>query len=335
MLWRRWKTMRQPNGSGVRNEPRRLARSARDLAASLGNQPRGAVIAQVSFSPLIVSRSELNPWGWKRFNPWQPNDRGQSLLLPRQLICGSIGSNQMYLDRAVQLPGPERSGRMPECTGGSGFNELVVVAAAGQCDCWSREMPGPTSIRSTLVARLTLIRNGIEIAVDASQQIDQDLSLVLSQAGEQPALALERRHDHRVMDLPSLRRERDRVAAAVARVGLDCDQVAALHHGQGAAHRPLVEADDVTNARGGNARLDREQRHDPPLGDIDAEALLVERRGAARQLVGNERDECGHVALEIERLASPGAARSCRLSRRAGRSVLTHVSHHPSNAVEK
>src|SRR2546429_2703903 len=147
MLWRRWKTMRQPNGSGVRNEPRRLARSARDLAASLGNQPRGALIAHVSFSPLIVSRSELNPWGWKRFNPWQPNDRGQSLLLPRQLICGSLGSNQIYLDRAVQLPGPERSGRMPECTGGAGVKKAVGGAAPGGSDWWKREKPGAAFIK--------------------------------------------------------------------------------------------------------------------------------------------------------------------------------------------
>jgi hypothetical protein len=217
---------------------------------------------------------------------------------------------------------------MPERTGGSGFNEFGVVAA-GQCDCLSREMPGLASIRSTLVARLALIRDGTEIGVDAPQEIDQDFPLVLSQAGEQPALALERRDDHRVMDLPSPGRERDRVAAAVARVGLDRDQVAALHHSQGTAHRALVEADDVTDARCGNARLDREQRHDPPLGDVDTELLLVKRRGAARQLVGDEGYEGGHVALEIERLAGAGAAHSCRLSGRAGRSVLAHVSHYP------
>ena len=76
---------------------------------------------------------------------------------------------------------------MPERTSGSGLNESPVVGA-GRCNGFSRQMPGPTSIRSIL-ARLTMIRDGIEIAVDASQQIDQDFPLVLSQAGEQPALA--------------------------------------------------------------------------------------------------------------------------------------------------
>jgi len=78
---------------------------------------------------------------------------------------------------------------MPERTGGSGLNERVV-AGAGWFNGLCSEMPGPTSTRSIL-ARLTVIRDGIEIAVDASQQVDQDFPLVLSQAGEQPALALE------------------------------------------------------------------------------------------------------------------------------------------------
>src|SRR5260370_34149073 len=110
-------------------------------------------------------------------------------------------------------------------------------------------------------SRLDLAGHGAEIAVDASEQIDQDFPLVLSQAGEQAALALQRRDDNGVMGLPSLRRQRDRVAAAVARVGLDRDQVTVLHYGQGTAHRALVEADHVTDARGGNARLERPPRH--------------------------------------------------------------------------
>ena len=216
---------------------------------------------------------------------------------------------------------------MPERSGGSGLNEGVVVGA-GRFNGVSREMPDPTSI-SSILARLIMIRDGTEIAVDASQQIDQDFPLVLSQAGEQPALALKCRDDNLVMDLPSFRRQRDRVAATVARVGFDRDQSPFLHQSQRAADRTLVETDDVTNARCGDARLDCEQRHHPPLGDVDPEAPLVKRRGAARQLVGDERDEGGHVALEIERLAGLDTAYWYRLSGRAGRSVLAHVSHHP------
>ena len=108
---------------------------------------------------------------------------------------------------------------MPERTGGSGLNERVV-AGAGWFNGLCSEMPGPTSTRSIL-ARLTVIRDGIEVAVDASQQVDQDFPLVLSQAGEQPALALKCCDDNFVMDLPSFRRQRDRMAATVARVGSD------------------------------------------------------------------------------------------------------------------
>src|SRR5882762_11049990 len=159
---------------------------------------------------------------------------------------------------------------MPERTGGSGLNE-GVVAGAGRFNRLSLEMPGPIST-SSILARLTMIGDGIEIAVDASQQIDQDLPLVLSQAGEQPALALKCCDDDLVMDLPSFRRQRDRMAATVARVGSDRDQSPFLHQSQRAADRALVEADDVTNARCGDARLDCEQRHHPPLGDVDTEA---------------------------------------------------------------
>jgi len=190
--------------------------------------------------------------------------------------------------------------------------------------------------KSASDSRIDLIGDGVQIAVDASEEINQNFLLVLSQAGKQPALPLQRRDDNGVMGLPSLRRQRDRVTAAVERAGLDRDQTPFLHQSEGAAHRTLIEADDVTNARGGDARLDREQRHDPPLRDVDAEALLVKRRGAARQLIGDERDERGHVTLEIERLACLGAVGSRRLSGGIGRSITAHVSHHPlKHALEK
>ena len=54
---------------------------------------------------------------------------------------------------------------MPERSGGSGLNEGVVVGA-GRFNGVSREMPDPTSI-SSILARLIMIRDGTEIAVDA------------------------------------------------------------------------------------------------------------------------------------------------------------------------
>ncbi len=73
-----------------------------------------------------------------------------------------------------------------------------------------------------------------------------------------------------------------------------------------AAHRALVEADHLADPRGRNARLDRQLRDDPPLGDVDAEILLVEGGGAVRQLVADEGDERRHIAVEVEQRAVRG-----------------------------
>ena len=98
----------------------------------------------------------------------------------------------------------------------------------------------------------------------------------------------------------------DSETAAVVRGGPDRDQAALLQRGQGAAHRSLVEADDVADPRGRDAGLDRQQRHDPPFRDVDAELPLIERAGAVRELVGDEGDERGDVAVEIERRSRLG-----------------------------
>lgn len=197
-----------------------------------------------------------------------------------------------------------------------------------------------TDVKPIAGSGLDLTDHGAKVGVDAPEQINQCFPLILSKTGQQPALAFQRRDDDLVVDAASLGRQRNRVAAAVARVGLDGYQAAVLHRGQGAADRALVESDDVTDARGGNAGLDGEQRHDPPFRDVDAETLLVKHSGAARQLVGDERDEGGHVALQIERLTwsltGPGAAAARRLPGRVDRSVFAHVSYHPrKRAVEK
>ncbi len=190
-----------------------------------------------------------------------------------------------------------------------------------------------TDVKPIAGSGLDVTRHGAKAGVDPPEQINQCFPLILSKTGQQPALALQRRDNHFVVGGTSFARQRNRVAAAVARIGLDRDQVALFHHGQSAADRALVEADDVTDARGGNAWLDCEQRHDPPFRDIDAEALLVEYRGTARQLIGDECDEGGNVALEIERLARFGAAGSLLPSGRVGRSVLAHISYHPRKRV--
>ena len=93
----------------------------------------------------------------------------------------------------------------------------------------------------------------------------------------------------------------------------DHDQTAFLQHRQVAADRRLVETDDVADARGRNAGLDRQQRHDPPFRNVDAEIALIEHGRAVRQLVGDEGDESRNVTVEIEQRAVIGGGELRRL----------------------
>ena len=165
-----------------------------------------------------------------------------------------------------------------------------------------------------------------EIFVDAAQQVDQHLPLILLQARQQPAFALEGCDDDLVVRRASLRGQRDRMAAAVVRVGSDGDEPASLHQRQVPAHRTLVEADDVANARSRDAGLDRQQRHDPPFRDVDAEIALVEHGRTVRQLVGDEGDERRNVAVEIEQRAviGGGMLRRFRPARFPGQGTGSH-----------
>ena len=128
--------------------------------------------------------------------------------------------------------------------------------------------------------------------------------------------------DHLVVGGVSLRGQRDRMGAAILPVGPDADQPALLHAGQRPADRSLVEADDVADARCGNFRLDRQQRQNPPLRDVDAEALLIDHGRAARQFVGDEGNERRDVAVEVEHLFGASAP-ACRT--RARLSVPAHA----------
>ena len=177
-----------------------------------------------------------------------------------------------------------------------------------------------------------------EIFVDAAQQVDQHLPLILLQARQQPAFALEGCDDDLVVRRASLRGQRDRMAAAVVRVGSDGDEPASLHQRQVPAHRTLVEADDVTDARSRDAGFDRQQRHDPPFRDVDAEISLIEHRRAVRQLVRDKSDERRNVAIEIERrsaigIRDLGRPRSAWLSRERAAAHL--CDRHPAHSIEQ
>src|SRR5437870_110541 len=62
-----------------------------------------------------------------------------------------------------------------------------------------------------------------EIFVQSAQQVDQHLPLVLVEARQQASLAFEGGDDHLVMGGAALGRQRDRMGAAVFRVGADRD----------------------------------------------------------------------------------------------------------------
>jgi hypothetical protein len=173
-----------------------------------------------------------------------------------------------------------------------------------------------------------LTGHGAEIFVNPPQQLDQDFPFVLVEAGQQPAFAIERGDDDLVVGSASPRGQRNRMAAAVVRRGPDRNQAAFLHRREGAAHRALVEPDDVADPRGLDAGLDRQERHDPPLRDVDAKISLVEYGRAVRQFVGDEGDERRNVAIEIEQRAFIGGSGLRRTwpARLSGKGILAHGS---------
>ncbi len=104
------------------------------------------------------------------------------------------------------------------------------------------------------------------------------------------------------MHLIAQGREAQQLAALVARV-LGHGQVALLlQSARFAAHRRLVQADDLGDARGRDVGLYRHHGHHAPFDDADAEALEVQPRGATGQLVRQDREEVGDVVREVEHL---------------------------------
>ena len=241
-------------------------------------------------------------------------------LLPKQLTCESFRAIARFTDRAVELPCRAGRKRMLERSGPSGPNARAHQAG------WN----AGARLAVVAVARsgAALAGHGAEILVQPPQQVDQNLPLVFLQAGQQPPLAFERGHDHLVVDRAPARGQRDGVGAAVVGCGADRDQAALLQHRKIAADRPLVEADHVADPRGRNAGLDRQQRHDPPFRDVDAEIALIKHRRAVRQLVGDEGDERRNVAVEIEQRAVIGGCglHWARPARFPAKGNLAHVS---------
>lgn len=67
----------------------------------------------------------------------------------------------------------------------------------------------------------TAVSDSAQIVVQPPQEVDQHFALVAAQAGQKPALAIERGDDDLVMRSAPLCRQRDRVGAAVVRVDFE------------------------------------------------------------------------------------------------------------------
>jgi hypothetical protein len=174
-----------------------------------------------------------------------------------------------------------------------------------------------------------------DIIVQAAQEIDQHFLLIFRQARQQTAFPVKRNRDHSVMGGAAFRCKRYGMGTRVVDVSPDGDQAAFFHFGERAADGALVEPDHLADAGSGDVGLDRKQRHDPPLRDIDAEFALIPRGSAVRQLVRNEGDKRRNVAIEIERrtvlrLARFGRVRAWgHLSVRVGQSGNTPTNRDP------
>ena len=186
------------------------------------------------------------------------------------------------------------------------INQRAVLTrrAAAGCSMTIRRLSGSAAPFEQRAARSDALRlfagNGAEIVVQATQQVDQQLPFVFVEAGQQSAFPVERGDDHLVMRRASPCGQRNRVAAAIVRIGPDRDQPALLHGGEGPADRPLVEPDDVADPRRRDAGLDRQLREDAPLRDVDAEIPAVDGGCAIRQFVGDKGNVGWNVTIEIE-----------------------------------
>ncbi len=92
---------------------------------------------------------------------------------------------------------------------GAGIRAPAIIATSMPASLLARSGPAADS------SRLDLARDRTKIVVDPPQQVDQDLLLLLAEARQQPAFAIERDDDHLVMSCAPFRRQRDRMTAAV------------------------------------------------------------------------------------------------------------------------
>ena len=179
-------------------------------------------------------------------------------------------------------------------------------------------------VRLSPIVDLADALHGVEVTVYSLQERNQGFAFRLAQAGQQAALAFECNRNYLVVGRRALRGERDRIGAPILAVHLNSDQAAVFHRRQRAAYRTFVKPDYLTDARGRNFRLDRQQRQDAPLGDAHGKEFLVEYGRAARQLVGDEGDKRRNIPIEIEDQFDLRVLARLRRSRIARLSGLAH-----------
>src|SRR5258705_10755997 len=137
MRWRRWQTMRQPNGSDARTEPHRLPRSAHHLAAPLGNQPRRALIAHVNPQP---AQRDAEPVAQAD----QEIDVGDAPYPPRngaaQLDASEIDHRLALADlrQAAGMLVSEGSGRAAAQARLDGIGDIAALLLCRRRNAWDR-----------------------------------------------------------------------------------------------------------------------------------------------------------------------------------------------------
>ena len=236
-------------------------------------------------------------------------------MLPRQLNCASL-PQQRPIDRAIELPAAQGETDVLRVS-----DRHDTVRCCTRCHGGVVQRGLAAAFRSGLIGRLRSAPfTASRLLVHPQQQPDQGFPLRLSSGRTAAAVRVRvrPRSPGRGSYIPS--RSARSNGCGRPRAGPDVDQPALLQHGQRPADRPLVEADDVTDARRRNAGSIASSdmiRHSVTL---TPKSLLIDHGRAARQLVGDEGDERRNIAVEVEHLFGASAP-ACRA--RAGGARLS------------
>lgn len=151
-----------------------------------------------------------------------------------------------------------------------------------------------------------------------TQAHDQCFDLVGSKSREKPLLALERGFDHPVMKRLTCAGQLNEPRAIVVRIRRAHGQSLFVENIKAAAHSTLVETDRIDDLVCADVWKAREDAHNAPLGDANAEVSPVRVGRSARESVRNVSEEVGNVPFEVEDLTAVQAGS-------ASANILLHI----------